>query len=275
MNIVNASSSVHTSYYAGRPILYLVFHYTAGASSKKGAARSTAKMFANPKNRPASADYIVDDAEIVQYNPDVKNRYCYSVGGDKYWKLYTEEAATHYGKCRNFNSISVEICSNKKDKTDMNNALATDWYFTEAAVNNAVELGRYLMDKYKIPISRVLMHHNVTGKLCPQPWCLNNSRLADWYKFKARLSGKQEKQEVQDLTEKEVKAIIANISNKDAYNLLEKAMAHASTLPEPSWSAREQTWLRAKGKGITDGTAPCRPITRAETAAMILRAIDG
>lgn len=273
MNIIKCTSSVHTSLQPNRPIQYLVFHYCASGSSKKGTARAIATSFGNPKSRAASADFIVDDGEIVQYNPDIKHRYCYSVGGDKYTKLYTKEAATFYGFCRNYNSINVEICNCKKDKSDMNDVLATDWYFTDAALNNAVELGKFLMKEYRIPERRVLMHHHVTGKLCPQPWCLNNSRLDGWYKFKARLTEtipNAEKEE-SDLTEQQVKDIIRNMSSADAYTLMQKAFSYTNSLKESEWSRKEGAWARATKNGVVDGTSPRSPITREQSIAILHR----
>lgn len=208
MNIIPKTSTVHTAAYARRPILYLVIHYTAGISSKAGTARSVAAMFANPNSRPASADFIVDDGEIVQYNGDLLNRYCYAVGGNKYGVLYTKEAAKLYGKCRNYNSVSIEICSTKTNRKSLD-ASDTDWSLSASAVDRAVELAKYLMQKYSIPADRVIMHHQVTGKLCPQPWCLNNARLAGWEKFKARLTaGPAVVKEESDMTESQVKLIV-------------------------------------------------------------------
>lgn len=188
MNIIKKTSTVHTVYKANRSLSFIVLHYTAGTSSKKGAARGVASMFANPNNRPASADFIVDDDEIIQYNPDVRNRYCASVGGDKWKTKYTKEAGIYYGTCRNNNSISIEMCSNKTNKSSL---LATDrdWYLTEATVANAIELTKSLMKTYSIPKERVIMHHHVTGKLCPQPWCIDNAALAKWQAIKTKLSG--------------------------------------------------------------------------------------
>lgn len=179
---------MHTSAYANRPLKYIVLHYTAGTSSKKGVARNIAAMFANPSNRDASADFIVDDAEIVQYNPDIRNRYCYSVGDKKYGVKYNSLSASLYGVCKNSNSISIEMASSKKNKSTLN-ASDTDWYLTDAVVNNAVELTKYLMKTYNVPIDRVVTHNMVTGKPCPQPWTLNESRLSGWYAFKKRLTG--------------------------------------------------------------------------------------
>lgn len=188
MNFIKKTSTVHTTYKKNRPLQYIVLHYTAGLSSKKGAARNVASMFANPKNRPASADFIVDDAETVQYNGDIRNRYCASVGGSKYKVKYSKESGTHYGACKNSNSISIEMCSNKINRNTLN-ATDRDWYLTDATVNNALELTKYLMKTYNIPKERVIMHHNVTGKLCPQPWCIDNNALNKWYEFKKKLTG--------------------------------------------------------------------------------------
>lgn len=82
-NIVMQTSTKKTSVKNARSIEYIVIHYTAGTTSKPGAASNTASYFANsPKD--ASADFIVDDATVVQYNPDILNRYAWHCGGSKY-----------------------------------------------------------------------------------------------------------------------------------------------------------------------------------------------
>lgn len=207
MNIVQRTSTTHTGYLKTRAIKYIVLHYTAGTSSKKGVARNIAAMFANPNNRAASADFIIDDAEIVQYNPNIADRYTYAVGGANYSVKYTPLAGTFYGKCKNNNSISIEMCSSKTNKLSLN-ATDTDWSISASVVDKAVELTKFLMKKYNIPADRVIMHHHVTGKLCPQPWCLNTKRLDGWYKFKNRLTeGKVE----DDMTEAETRKLISEM----------------------------------------------------------------
>lgn len=56
----------------GRSIDYLVIHYTEWVSSRPGTAREVAEFFSMHALWVA-ADFAVDDAEIVQYNPDVRN----------------------------------------------------------------------------------------------------------------------------------------------------------------------------------------------------------
>lgn len=65
--------------------------------------------------------------------------------------------------------------------------------------------------------------------------------------------------------------MIAKMSNQQAYQLLEKANAHAATLTEPEWSKQEGHWYKAASAGIVDGTAPERPVKRDELAAILGR----
>jgi hypothetical protein len=101
--------------------------------------------------------------------------------------MSTSEGGKYYGKCTNANSISIEMCSNKIN-TKNKNASDTDWYLTDDTVTNAVELTKYLMSAYNISADCVIMHHHVTGKICPNPWCVNEDRLLQWDDFKSRLT---------------------------------------------------------------------------------------
>lgn len=184
MNIKPCYSTTSLTYLPKRTIKYIALHYTAGTTSKAGTALGTAKWFANganPKN-PASSDFIVDDRDIVQYNKDIENYYAWCVGGTKYTNPTTSLGASLYGIATNKNTISIEICSNKKNTKSLN-ANDTDWYFTDAELDNTRELVRYLMKKYNIPIERVIMHHTVTGKLCPAMWTHNETELKGYYDF--------------------------------------------------------------------------------------------
>ncbi len=161
LKITNKTNTHNTTTAAGRTIKYIVIHYTAGDSSKKGEAISTAEYFASTANQ-ASADFIVDDETIVQYNPDLENRYCWHSGGSK---LSTEGGSLH-GAAKNANSIGIEICSTNSTG-EVPPANDKTWSFTEAAVAKAVELTRYLMEKYSIGADHVIRHYDITGKLCP------------------------------------------------------------------------------------------------------------
>jgi N-acetylmuramoyl-L-alanine amidase CwlA len=187
MNIIKKTAITNTTIKTNRKIDFIVLHYTAGTSSKKGSAQAIATYFGRPIAK-ASADFIVDDAEIVQYNGNIENRYCWAVGGSKYKNKSNSLSGKFYNICKNANSISIEMCSNKKNKKSLN-ATDNDWYLTEATVNNAIKLTKYLMEKYNIKADHVITHNMVTGKLCPQPWVKNEKSLKDWNNFLNKIAG--------------------------------------------------------------------------------------
>ena len=185
INIIKRTSTTNTTVYAGRAIKYIVIHYTAGVTSKVGTARNTASWFAQTR-AAASADFIVDDYEIVQFNPDLRNRYCWAVGGSH----YGTKGGSLYGIARNNNTISIEVCSsNKTGKVTQAND--GNWYFTDAVVDRAVELTMHLMKEFGIDADHVIRHYDVNGKPCPgiYGWNTDTGSNAKWLEFKKRISG--------------------------------------------------------------------------------------
>lgn len=104
MNILERFGTHCTTSAPERKIDYIAIHYTAGTVSTRGAAENTAAYFAS-RNAKGSADFIVDDETVVQYNPDPENRYCWAVG-DKNLR-----PGRLYKVARNDNTVSIEICS--------------------------------------------------------------------------------------------------------------------------------------------------------------------
>lgn len=187
IKITNQTSYSNTTGYLNRPVKYIVVHYTAGSTSKSGSARNTAIQFSDPA-RYASADFIVDDETIVQFNPDIRNRYCWHCGDDR---NRFSMGGKEYGKCTNVNSIGVEVCSTNPNWQASDFANSKKWSFTDKVVENAVELVKYLMQTYNIPIENVIRHYDVTGKLCPGiiGWNEDSGNAKKWEEFKARLTG--------------------------------------------------------------------------------------
>ena len=166
-SVVYMPLNVHISKAPDRQIKYLAIHFTAGSSSAPGRARSIKRVF---EQRSASADFAVDDAEMVQFNPDLCNYYCWAVGDKK------ASSVTCPSAC-NRNTISIEICSNLEKGTSSSVPNHSGWGFTEAALVNAARLARMLMKKYGIPKERVVRHYDITGKLCPGIVGWNDGRL--------------------------------------------------------------------------------------------------
>lgn len=161
IDIVDAHISTHITKKVGRKIDYIAVHYTAGASSKAGSAKAVRNVFLK---RSASADFVVDDAQIVQINPDLKNFYCWSVGDKK--NAYSSGGRL-YGKAKNSNTISIEVCSNLAKGASASAANHAGWTFTDAELDLTRKLIRYLMKKYNVPKANVVRHYDVSGKLCP------------------------------------------------------------------------------------------------------------
>ncbi len=158
----------HTSNYTkGRkqPIKYIVVHYTANDGDT---ARNNGNYFSQP-NRNASAHYFVDENEIIQSVEDTDTAWhC----GAKSYK---------HPKCRNDNSVGIEMCSEKDDKGQ--------YYINQATQNRTIRLIKVLMGKYNIPIENVLRHYDVTGKICPEPFVRNQ---VQWLDFKKMLNEQKE-----------------------------------------------------------------------------------
>lgn len=191
-----------TNYKKGRTdsIKYIVIHYTGNNGDT---AKNNADYFANNKNISASAHYFVDENNIWQSVND----------SDTAWHCGAKTYKHAY--CRNTNSIGIELCSRKDSKGN--------YYFKDATVGNAAELTKILMAKYNIPITNVIRHYDVTGKVCPAPM-VNDTAL--WNKFKNMINVSAKKFEtgkdiVQELMNGKYKLEILDVDL--AVNALNKA----------------------------------------------------
>lgn len=143
---------------------YIVIHYTANTTDT---AANNAKYF-KTTNRGSSAHYFVDKTQVVQVVSD----------NDTAWAVGVNYGGSLYGQCTNYNSISVEMCSD-------GGAIA------QATINNTVELTKSLMSKYGIPAANVVRHWDVCGKNCPgwNGWGAAGKDASIWNNFKAAIQG--------------------------------------------------------------------------------------
>lgn len=195
INILKGYIYTHITKSLNRPIKYIAIHYTAGGTSKPGTAMATRNVFLK---RNASADFVVDDRDIVQINPDLKNYFCWSVG-DK--KNQYSKGGKLYGKATNKNTVSIEMCSSLMNGWKGLAPNHEGWYITDKVVNNTLKLVKYLMKKFNIPKDNVIRHYDVSGKLCPgvegwnpEPIYDNNGKKtnkvnneSEWIKFKSKI----------------------------------------------------------------------------------------
>lgn len=146
-------------------VRYIVVHYTAGNGDT---AMDNGRYFAGNKVG-SSAHWFVDETSAVLSVPE--NRVAWHCGASVYV----------HPECRNSNSIGVELCSRK----DTNGK----YYFADDTVYNAVELVQSLMQKYGIPVDRVIRHYDVTGKICPAPFV--GAGAENWEAFKIMITTKR------------------------------------------------------------------------------------
>lgn len=241
MNIIKRTGTANTTSAPGRKIEYLVIHYTAGVSCASGSARGCASWFGNTAAQ-GSADYIVDEAELVQYNGDPYNRYCWAVGGG----VYNTKGGRLYGAARNTNCISLEVCSgNKTGKITYPND--PNYYFTDKVLENAIEATKQLMKLYNIDADHVIRHYDVNGKCCPGVigWNKDSGSEAKWEAFHKAISGETAKpatDEKEGYTTSEWIAMIAPIAQDLArkYAILPSVVI-AQTALETGWGLTDLT----------------------------------
>lgn len=155
-------------------IRYLVYHYTGNDGDR---AVNNAKYYQSTVVG-ASAHYFVDDEEIYQSVGDLF--IAWAVGGRKWSDCRQTGGGSLYGMVTNANSISIEMCDTVRDGRIM---------ASEATLERAAALGRELMEKYDIPVERVVRHFDVTGKHCPA-YLMDETA---WVAFKGRLKAGEEK----------------------------------------------------------------------------------
>jgi len=154
-HLVSDSIAKRVTYPGTNSKKYIVIHETA--NTRKGAnANAHARLQASGNSRQASWHYQVDDKEIIQSFED--DAQCWGAGNRYY----------------NENGIQIEICVN------------SDGDFKKA-VDNAVKLTKYLMDKYNIPASNVIQHNQASGKNCPR-YLRSGEKGVSWGDFKAKLA---------------------------------------------------------------------------------------
>lgn len=144
------------NHYNYNTVSYIVVHDVG--------ARSTAKNnvdYFSGGNRNASAHYFVDDTSIWQSVED--NKGAWHVG----------DGNARYG-ITNTNSIGIEMCLPSGTVTAK----------TEA---NTVDLVKYLMKKYNVPVNRVVRHYDASRKNCPAQFNLDG-KWTRWNNFKKKLT---------------------------------------------------------------------------------------
>ena len=208
----------------GTPIKYIVVHDTGNPS--RGANATAHYNYFNGGDRSSSADFFVDDTQVLCVND--------------YYKFYTWHCGDGRGKygITNRNSVGIEFCINVD--SDRGKTL-----------ERTAQLVRELMQELNIPIDRVVRHYDASRKNCPQS--MSGNGWAQWYKFKEKLKGEdltmaqyeELKNEITQLTEtvKVLATELHDLKHPMIYNYIDKNM--------PEWARSAVSW--AVENGILNG----------------------
>ena len=221
-------------------------HCMAGNAS----VETCGALFADPARKASSNYGIGSDGRIALYVDEANRSWC------------TSNAANDH------RAITIEVA---------NNGGAPDWPVSGKAYSALLDLltdicrrnniKELLWKGNKSLIGQVgkqnmTVHRWFAAKACPGDYLYNrHGEIAA--EVNRRLKGEDESVDIAKL--------ISEMTNKQAYQLMQKAELHAKAIQEPSWSKEEGHWAKATANGIVDGTSPERPMKRDEVIAVLGR----
>lgn len=182
-----------------KDIKFICVHDTGNRN--KGANAEMHYRYFNGGNRNASADFFVDDKQILQIN-NYNKHYSWAVGDGK----------GAYG-ITNKNSVSVEMC------------IAADIDYNKM-FDNTVQLVKYLMDKLKISPNNVVRHYDASKKNCPGTMSANGWR--NWNSFKKRIGDSVSQENLYETWS--VKTIQMKLNQVYSYKLTEDGTMGKKTM---------------------------------------------
>ena len=204
-------------------------------------------------------------------DPSRKASSNYGIGSDGRIALYVDEANRSWctsSASNDHRAITIEVA---------NNGGAPDWpvsdkayaalldLLTDICRRNRIKKLLWRGDKSligQVDKQNMTVHRWFAAKACPGDYLYNrHGEIAA--EVNRRLEGEEKPMDIAKL--------ISEMTNEQAYQLMQKAELHAKTIQEPSWSKEEGHWAKATANGIVDGTSPERPMKRDEVIAVLGR----
>ena len=215
-----------------------------------GSVETCGALFADPARKASSNYGIGSDGRIALYVEEANRSWC------------TSNAANDH------RAITIEVA---------NNGGAPDWpvsdkayaalldLLTDICRRNRIKKLLWRGDKSligQVDKQNMTVHRWFAAKACPGDYLYNrHGEIAA--EVNRRLEGEEKPMDIAKL--------ISEMTNEQAYQLMQKAELHAKTLSEPDWSQQEGHWAKDMENGIVDGTSPERPMKRDEVIAVLGR----
>ena len=204
-------------------------------------------------------------------DPSRKASSNYGIGSDGRIALYVEEANRSWctsNAANDHRAITIEVANNGGEPdwpvSDKAYAALLD-LLTDICRRNGIKKLLWKGDKSligQVDKQNMTVHRWFAAKACPGDYLYNrHGEIAA--EVNRRLEGEEKPMDIAKL--------ISEMTNEQAYQLMQKAELYAKTIPEPSWSQEEGHWAEATAAGIVDGTSPERPMKRDEVIAVLGR----
>lgn len=151
-------------------VKYIVIHNTGNKG--RDTALANAMYFKNKKGTYAGAHFIIDSEGKIYQCARLTDA-CYSVGGNKYSNCASTGGGKYYGKCTNYNQVSIELAG------------IVDYKPTAKQIAATKAVIEYIQ-KYCKNAKKIIRHFDVTGKDCPHRYSGKANEKA-WLEFKKKI----------------------------------------------------------------------------------------
>ena len=215
-----------------------------------GSVETCGALFADPARKASSNYGIGSDGRIALYVEEANRSWC------------TSNAANDH------RAITIEVA---------NNGGAPDWpvsdkayaallaLLTDICRRNGIKKLLWQGDKAligQVEQQNMTVHRWFAAKACPGDYL---------YRRHGQIAAEVNRRLEEEEETVDIAKLIAEMTNEQAYQLLQKAELHAKTVAEPAWSQQEGHWAKATAEGVVDGTSPERPMKRDEVIAVLGR----
>lgn len=235
-------------------IKYIVLHYTSNINDTD----VNNGIYFRDNVTGSSAHFFVRDESITCSVPPCSIAWAVGLGSMKAPYIANP---THYKKCTNSNSISIEMCGGIGTREA-----------TEKTKNTTAQLAAYLLNRCNLGIDRLIMHYHVTGKQCPAWMVQDPQKYAD---MKARVLGYMEEKEFTEMTEEQFAKHMDKWLDKNgdtAFQSFMRGYLEAQAKAPATWEGDDMAWAEKHGL-ILDGQ-PKSNVTRGQLAVILKRLGD-
>lgn len=240
-------------------------HYSPNITSpRRGTIRGVA-IHCTAGSRYSNARTIADLSTFTRYNAKNGASCHYAVGGDGSIAQICPESARAWCTSNSIDHylITIEVASDGAAPQKVTDKAVTALIelLADICKRNGIKKLLWRGDKSLMgqwDKQNMVVHRWTANKACPgDVLYAKHGEIAA--AVNQKLMGEDENMDVSKLT------------NAQCYEIMAKAMEHAETLPEPEWSHTAGSWAKATAAGITDGSAPERPMKRDECITVLGR----